>query len=283
MALAKLRKGTEFLVPSSGNSGNAKRPGFISWKDGDAKTVAFLTPIESIPIVRWHNFIKIPAPQSPQGFRYATFMCRKDPAWLEESEGHCYLCDIIGHKPDEKHVAVAIELEPIREGRKVVELKVKTRTYQRDDGTVTEYPQWGLVIQKLSNFFSYFSAWREKYDTEITEVAFDITRKGGDKTTTYPVFPIETAEIPDLSEFMDNIPTLEDILENLGSLEHYAERGGIEPGSQESPFKNDDEESTSTQVAESDETSSKISKFEELKLKLEADKAKVSSGDSYGG
>jgi hypothetical protein len=242
--------------------------------------------MEGVPLVKWHNYIKIPTPGGQKDFRYATFMCRKDPAWAEESGNQCYLCDIIGHKPDEKHVAVAVELEPIRTGRKVTELKVKTRQYTRDDGSVVEYPQWGLVIQKLSNFFSYFSAWREKYDTEITEVAFDITRKGGDKSTTYPVFPIETADIPDLSEFEDKIPSLEDVLENLGSLEHYAELQGIEPGSQESPFANEDAVNEGRLVdeerARESNVSSKLTKFEEMKLALQADKS-VSSGDSYGG
>lgn len=282
MALAGLRKGADYLVPTSGSAGSAKRPGFISWKDGDAKIIAFLTPMEEIPIVKWHNFIKVPVLDPKPGqkdFRYATFMCRKDPAWAEESGNTCYLCDTIGHKPEEKHVAVAVELEPVLDGRKVVDLKVKTRSYTRDDGTVTEYPQWGLVIQKLSNFYSYFSAWREKWDREITEIAFDVTRKGADKGTTYPTFPIETAELPDFTEFGDKIPQLEDVLENLGSLEHYTELQGIEPGSQTNPFADDDDTPTATTPQATE--GAKQSKFEELKAKLEADQAAQDHGDTY--
>jgi len=55
MALSGLRQGPRYLKPSSGKSYTK----YISWKDGDAKTIAFLTPAEEFAKVRLHNFVKV--------------------------------------------------------------------------------------------------------------------------------------------------------------------------------------------------------------------------------
>lgn len=215
MALAGLRKGTDHLKASSGG----KFSPYISWSDGDTKTVAFLTPLEEVAKVRIHNFVKIADENSQKGFRWGTFVCRKDPAFTEESGGTCPLCDIVGHKATEKHCAIAIELEATTgNGPVVTSLGVKTREGKNKDGKTVEYPQWGLVMQSFGNFFNWFSSFGKKYGG-INDIAFDITRVGDDKNTTYPIIPLMNIELPDFSQY--NIPTLEDVIEQLGSKEKY--------------------------------------------------------------
>lgn len=216
MALAGLRKGTAHLKASSGGG---KFSPYISWSDGDTKTVAFLTPLDEIAKVKIHNFVKIADENSQKGFRWGTFVCRKDPAFSDESNDTCPLCDLVGHKATEKHCAIAVELlaEP-ENSPHVQSLKVKTREGKKQDGTTQEYAQWGLVMQSFGNFFTWFSAFGQKYGG-INDIAYDITRVGGDMKTTYPIIPLMNVPLPNFSEY--NIPTLEDVIENLGSKEKY--------------------------------------------------------------
>jgi len=217
MALSGLRQGPRYLKPSSGKSYTK----YISWKDGDAKTIAFLTPAEEFAKVRLHNFVKV-EDDSERGWHWDTFMCRKDPAWLDESGGKCELCDLVGHPAREQHVALALELNPVTapNSPKVTGLEVQTVTRQKDDGTEVEYPQWGLVIQSFRNFFSFFTAFAAKYG-DVTETAFDITRDGNDKDTIYPVIPLMDVDLPDLKEVRNQVPTLLEVLESMGSREKY--------------------------------------------------------------
>lgn len=221
MALAGLRTGTENMKTTGGAG---RFTPFISWSDGDAKTIAFLTPAEQIAKVKIHNFVKIPD-DSQKGFHWATFMCRKDPAWAEESGNQCILCDTVGHKPKEQNVGIAVELNAITKpgSAMVVGLEPVIKTFTRQDGTEGSTPQWGLVIQSFGNFWNYFYARAKKYG-EIVGVAYDISRVGNDKTTTYVIDALNNIEVPDLSEY--NIPELADVLESMGSAEKYASELG---------------------------------------------------------
>lgn len=259
MALAGLRQGAQHLKPSSGGGG--RYTSYLSWSDGEAKTILFTTPFEEVAKIKIHNFVKIPDDSKEKGFRNGTFMCRKDPAWLSESNGECYLCDVVGHKAVEKHVAIAVELEAVtKPGTTAIEeLRVLTRSFTREDGTVVEYPQWGIIMQGFKNFFNYFSAFASKYGN-INETAFDVTRIGGDEMTTYPIMAVPSP-IPDLTPFQENIPTLVDVLEKMGSKEKYdTELVGADKFDQSSPYGNKSE----TKAADS-----KVhSKFEELQASL---------------
>lgn len=219
MGLAGLRQGVEYLKPSSGGGGRFTP--YISWKENDVKTIAFVTPVEKIAKVKIHNFIKVPS-DNERGFNWETFMCRKDPAWMNESNGECYICDVLGKKPQERHVAVAVELEVQMKPNQPVVLsaKVKTRNFKREDGTEIDYPVWGLVIQGFKNFYNYFTAFGQKYGS-INHTIFDITRIGGDESTAYPITPLSGADVPDLSAYLDQIPSIEELLEKLGSKEKY--------------------------------------------------------------
>lgn len=216
MALAGVRQGTAALKPSGGGG---KFVPFISWSDGDAKTVTFLTPADQIAKIKIHNFVKIPD-DSQKGFHWDTFMCRKDPAWLEESEGQCPLCDVVGHKPKDQNVAIAVELTPlVKPGTSFVTgLEPVIRTFKKQDGTEGTAVQWGLVIQSFGNFFNYFAARAKKYG-DITGIAYDISRIGNDKNTAYVIDALNNIELPNLTEYQ--IPTLLEVLESIGSAEKY--------------------------------------------------------------
>lgn len=226
MGLSGLRTGTEYLkAPASKGSRNFTP--FISWKDGESRTILFTTPIEGVAKVRLHDWVKIPHQKNPdnpldKGFHWDHFMCRKDPAWLSESGGECYLCDVIGHKASEKHTAVGIELEPVHAtgGPMVTGLNIITRSYKREDGTEVSYPQWGLIRQSFSNFYNYFTAFGQKWGG-INHAAFDVSRIGGDKNTSYVIMPLMGIDLPDLTAYAENIPTLLEVLEPMGSVEKY--------------------------------------------------------------
>lgn len=244
MALAGLRTGTENMKTTGGAG---RFTPYISWSDGDAKTIAFLTPAESIAKVKIHNFVKI-NDDSEKGFHWATFMCRKDPAWAEESNNQCPLCDIHGHKVKEQNVGIAVELNPITKpgSAMVVGLEPVIKTFKKQDGTEGSTPQWGLVIQSFGNFWNYFYARAKKYG-EITGVAYDISRVGNDKNTTYVIDALNNIEVPDLSEY--NIPDLADVLESMGSVEKYESELGDGSGVELSEYDKPESEDLETEFS----------------------------------
>lgn len=264
MGLAGLRQGPAYLKPSAG--GNRKFVPFVAWKDGQSKTVLFTTPIEEVSKVKMHKFIKVPA-DNEDGFRNEHFMCRKDPAWLDESGGECFICDILGKKPAEPHVAIAVELDagvPTAPG--VTTLTVATKTFKREDGTEVVYPQWGLVQQSFGNFFNYLTAFGQKWGG-INHTAFDVSRNGNDKNTSYVFMPLVGSDLPDVNGFDEPVQDLVSLLEEMGSVEKYALLDGSEKLDQSSKFGNDD-----TYAPTENTNDAILTKFEQLKAGLPADK-----------
>jgi hypothetical protein len=257
VALKGLRQGLDAIK----SSGKGKWTPFLSWKDGESKTIAFLHPAENIAKVKIHNFVTIPD-DSKRGFHYETFICRKDPFLAEESGNTCPLCDEIGHTATEKCVSLATELEPVMKAGTphIQRLDLKMRSYERQDGTTVEVPVWGLMIQSFGNFFNFFTAFAGKYG-DIQGIGFDIARMGNDKHTTYSISAIQNIDVPSLSGF--EFPTLEDVLTNLGSLEKYQDLAGVEPGSQ-----TDFEGSGTTEIQEPASNARQRTKFEELAANL---------------
>lgn len=229
--MANFRKGTALIKEAAESKGGVSRftPN-IYWKDGDVKTIAFRTPADDIPKIRIHQAVRIPDDNMERGYRYDNFLCRKDPSMIEESGGHCPLCDDIGHAASERFVALAVELEPVTQGKRTSALNVKYSKFERKDGTEVEIPRWGLVVQASKNFFAWLGAYDETKG-DITEKAFEVQRQGGSKDTKYFFFP-EDAPLPDFSPIEDQLPDLEDLLEQMGSDEKYAQLDGVEPGSQ---------------------------------------------------
>jgi len=236
--MSRFRTGTDLIKQDASRKGGKRRftPN-IYWKAGDIRTVAWLTAANEIPKVRLHQMVRIPDDRFDSGFRYETIVCKKDPALIEEFGGDCELCDRVGHEAVERYVALAIELEAIKEGRKVKDLKVKLETYKDKEGKDQTAPRWGVVIQASKNFFSYFAAYDEA-SGDIRDVAWEIHREGGSTDTKYHPFVVmngpNAVELPDLTEYVENIPELETLLEDMGSPEKYEQVADLEPGSQPS-------------------------------------------------
>jgi hypothetical protein len=229
----EFRKGTDLIKSTAENRGGKRKfTKNIYWKPGDVRTIAWVTAADEIPKVRLHQMVRIPDDRLESGVRYETFLCKKDPSMVDESGGVCPLCDDVEHEPTERFIALAVELEAEKEGKRVKSLKVKYDTVKRDDGTEVEYPRWGIVIQGAKNFFSYFAAYDEM-SGDIRDTAWEITREGDGVGTKYHSFEVKAA-LPDLSEVIDNIPTLETLLEEMASDEKYATASELEPGSQPS-------------------------------------------------
>lgn len=238
----EFRKGVEEIKRDAERKpGKRKWTPSIYWKTGDIKTIAFLTSADEAPKVRLHQMVKVPDDTRTSGVRYETVICKKDPAMVEDFNGECPLCDKVGHGAAERYVALAIELEPTREGKRTKSLAVKTNAAEDKDGNTVDYPQWGLVIQASSNFFSYFAAYHESTG-DIRDVAWEIHREGSSSKTKYHPFIVmngtNAVPLPDLSEIVDSIPSLDDLLEEMASPEKYAELEALPAGSQPS-FGND--------------------------------------------
>lgn len=260
MALTGLRQGREYLKETQRKG---RWTPFIYWKDKQTKTITFLSSADEVAQVLMHTYVKIPA-DNEAGFIPENFMCRKDPAWAEESGNYCQLCDEIGHKPTVRHVAVGVELEPVG-GEKSKQFRVVTVKRDREDGTTVEYPKWGLIVQAYNNFFNYFSTFAER-EGDIVGHVFDVARKGNDTKTAYPVFPIANAEIQGLEDV--EAPSVLEIMNDMGSQEKYDRLlGSVEAGSQDQ-F----EESFAPEEASTEGNEQARTKFEQLRNALQDDK-----------
>lgn len=261
----KFRTGTDLIKQDAARKGGKRRftPN-IYWKPGDVRVLAWLTEAGDIPKVRLHQMVRIPDDRFDSGVRYETFLCKKDPAIADEFGGACELCDDVEHDAVERYVALAVELEPVKEGKKVKELKVKLDEYKDKDGNDQTAPRWGLVIQASKNFFSYFAAYDEA-NGDIREVAWEIHREGGSTDTKYHPFVVmngpNAVPLPDLSDVVDNIPELEELLENMASEEKYEQVAGLEKGSQ--PSFGNKAKTTETGTAPTGERATEFAKIRE--------------------
>jgi hypothetical protein len=243
----------------------------IYWKAGDIKTIAWLTEASEIPKVLVHTFVRVPDDSYQSGYRNENIICKKDPSMLDEFGGQCELCDDLQHKATERFLALAVELEPVKEGQKVKALKIKVNPYKNKEGVVTEYPQWGIVSQASSNFFSYYGNYAETQG-DIREIGWEIHREGGGRDTKYHPYIVmngpQAVALPDLSKLVKEIPTLDELLEEMAAPEKYAEVAGLDPDSQ--PTFGDDAKEESGSVP----SGSRQSEFDRIRDEL-------GSGNAY--
>lgn len=281
MALTGLRKGTEEIHKAEKGGGGGKYTSFIGWKDGDTKLVYFVTPAEEIPKLKLHSFVEIPYEDSDgnEATRYDTLVCRKDPAFREESNNTCDLCDRVGHNPTEKFVALAVELEPIKDGKKIKGVTPLMRSYEDRDGNEQEVPQVGLVIQAARNFFAPYVAWDGR--VELAETSFEVQREGASTDTKYYFFPVNAA--PDLEGL--EIPELLDVIERMGSEEKYESVADVQPGSQKqwgNDSKKGSKKSASKKKAEPQTSGDLRSQFEKIAEDVKGRKAsETEEAESY--
>ncbi len=260
--MAEFRKGVGLIKETAESKGGARKftPN-IYWKEGDIRTLTFVTPADEIPKVRLHQMVQVPDDSFERGFKYESFLCRKDPSMAAESNGQCILCDHIGHDATERFVALAVELEPIKDKKETVGFNVLVNKVKRDDGTEVDYPRWGLVIQGAKNFYAWLAAYDESKG-DITKLGFEIHREGASIGTKYHFFPEKGTPLPEnLQEVLEDIPTLEALLEEMGSEEKYSMLSEVEPGSQPS-FGNS--------APAKPQTNSRQSRFDKVKSEVES-------------
>lgn len=199
----------------------------IWWKgDGAERYVLFLTPVEEVPRFDIHEYIEVGKGKKANGesfTRYAKFMCRQVPAIGEA----CKLCDLDNDAKD-RHLAVAVELEPILEKKgkrnKVVGFEALTHTFERgvkgdDDEWETEEvtaPSIGVVTQSGSNFFGFLGDFNDK-QAPIEDTPFQVIRRGETRNVNYDFihFMDRPVDLTAVIEHLDGISYLEDDLEEI--------------------------------------------------------------------
>jgi hypothetical protein len=250
-------RGTAVIKEMAERKGKRRFTPNIFWaKSGDVRYIAWLTDADDVIKVRLHEFVRVPDDSRESGFRWETFLCRKDEALVESSGGYCTLCDDLKHEAKERFVGLAIELEPDLDGKRITGLNVMINKFKNKDGEDREAPRWGLITQGSKNFFAYFAAFFERRGT-IKGFGWEIQRDGDGLGTKYNPMKIDEVPLPDLTPFLEDVPKLEDILEGMGSDEKYKELEGVEPDSQES--------AAPTEEAQSE--------FDRLKAEIEGAKA----------
>jgi hypothetical protein len=218
--MANFRRGSAAITAAAegGKSG-----GFVnnmSWKVDEKKYVQFLTGLEEMPTVLFHNFI-ITGIKKDGDAQYNNFVSRRDPA-LDGADGYDPILTRFGQKPSHRTLAVAAELVPeFREekGRKrVTGVTLGTRTWKSKEGDVTE-PGLYLINQSPGNFFGYLTSWEEDTGKSVSDVVWSITRRGSSKDTTYDMVEVSGVEPVDLSDVLDKAPDLDEYLSGLADEE----------------------------------------------------------------
>lgn len=265
-----LRQGAEALresIDRAKSSGNGAQTNWFQWKDGETKTLRFLTDVSKIYVLNMHDYVLC-----ADGKR-RTFVCRKE---LDES---CPLCSVEDVRKREMGWGLAVLRKEIRQD---VEGKSKLVGYEdfteeKDDKV---QPHVGIVRQAPTNFWIQIDGIQEKYGS-IRDRDLDIIRKGGDKSTVYMAYPCDPVEIPNLDErYAKYTPDLKALLEGMGTLEYYGyfdgsrkagdrrEGGG---GSGGAPAASRPEESPVDEQTE----------FDRLRAEVEAAQTNAGAGSTY--
>lgn len=185
---------------SQSRSGVNPYPAFcpeIKWVDDrEEKFIAFLNRPEEIPTVALHTFVPVGTATSKAGkeyTKYESFIDRTDPGIGEDKDD---LTDRLGHRAQQRSIAVAVELEPtyvkVNNRNRPNGFQVKTETYTRkteDGGTEeVEAPVIGLVVQSPRNFFGWIGSFHES-TAPIEETPLQVIRRGKDAGTAYDFTP----------------------------------------------------------------------------------------------
>lgn len=226
--MPKYRSGAAAIdeAATSSKGGSSFKPFVpeIFWKEADEKKyILVLSPIDEVAVLDLHEFIKLPDENRSDGFRYESFLSRKDPMIEEDYDK---IEDDLGRKSKTRIMGAAVELVPVMEtikGRKrPTSFAVKTEDFKRntDDGEeIVTFPKVGLIVQSSQLMWSPLKSLDESQGP-LEELPLEIIRRipGGQKSNTQYEF-IPFMDIPvDLSavtEYVDGISYLTDVLEEL--------------------------------------------------------------------
>lgn len=213
---ANFRRGMKAMAEAqeSQRSGGAL-PAFcpeIKWVDDrEEKYIAFLTRPEDIPTVALHTFVPVGTATSKAGkeyTKYESFIDRTDPGVGEDKDD---LTERLGHRSQQRSLAVAVELEPtystVNGRKRPTGFAVKTENYTRktDDGGTEEVeaPVIGMIVQSPRNFFGWVGSFHESMGS-IEETPLQVLRRGKDAGTAYDFTPFLDQPI-DYTNLFDNI------------------------------------------------------------------------------
>ena len=288
MALT-LRKGNEEMKKAAERSGGGKFMPSMKWDAGETKYIQFITAIEDIPTVLFHNFIVT-------GFRddgnkiYNSFISRRDPA-IDGPEGYDELIDRFDESPVNKSIALALELEPVYKTqgkRKTIEgFEPAYRTFETKDGEEKTVPAVQLIIQSPGNFFGWLSTYADmkpiegaifavkrvgkstdtRYDfMEVTDEGLDLTDVLEEVEFDFEAYLEELADEDRMRELIGDLP--DDFVVNPYNKNRKKESGGK---STRTRVKADVEEEPAEESAEEVEKPTRSRRFAALKSEMKGD------------
>jgi hypothetical protein len=233
---ANFRRGMKAMAEaqeSQARSGSNPYPAFcpeIKWVDDrEEKFIAFLNRPEDIPTVALHTFVPVGTATSKAGkeyTKYESFIDRTDPGVGEDKDD---LTERLGHRSQQRSVAVAVELEPtyvkVNGRNRPNGFQVKTETYTRkteDGGTEeVEAPLVGLVIQSPRNFFGWVGSFHES-TAPIEETPLQVIRRGKDAGTAYDFTPFLDQKI-DYTNLFNNVDGIAYLRGELDEIDLHGE------------------------------------------------------------
>ena len=191
--MAKFRRGADAIKQSAKSGGSGSFTPMLTWKAGEKKYVQFVTPLEEVPTVLYHNFIRVSDTDDGRPV-YRSFISRRDPA-LDGPNGYDPIWDR-GYPAKPRQIAVAVELEPVYGAgtgnrKKIESFSVKQREYTNKNGETVSVPAVGLIVQSHIFFGPLTTADEEGYP--LSESVMLISRRGGDQNTAYDVIPVGDA------------------------------------------------------------------------------------------
>jgi len=226
--LAKAR-GKENLDSRAARSGGKFMPN-LKWEAGETKYIQFITPVEEIVTVLFHNFIVTGYREEDGKPIYNSFISRRDRA-IDGQDGYDELIDRFEVTPSQRSIALAVELEPVFKTsgkRKTIEgFEVAERTFENADGDEKTVPAVHLIIQSPGNFFGWLSTFADMKPIESS--IFAVKRVGKTTDTRYDWMETD-AEPIDLEGILDEVEfDFDAYLENLADEDRMRELIGPLP------------------------------------------------------
>jgi hypothetical protein len=215
--------------PNKGKGGKKFTPFTpkIRWSDdGEIKFILILNPVEDIPTLQMHEWVKVGMNQNGKA-RYEDFIYRKDPAIGEDYDD---LEDRLDLLPRERTLAVAVELEPtyteVKGRKRPTGFEVKTESFERrteEDVEIVTAPIIGIVSQSRFNFFGWVGSFNDS-TAPIEETPLQVLRRGKDASTDYDFTPFidQPVDFSNLIDGIGNVNYLRDVDMGIDGLDEDA-------------------------------------------------------------
>lgn len=188
--MASFRRGKK-AAEAAKSSGGTFTPTFTWKNDGDEHFLQFLTPADEILTILYHNFIIVGENEDGRKI-YRDFISPTDPA-IGGTEQDDPLITRFDVKPKTCNAALAVALDPVTRGGKIVDFEVQHRVYTDKEGKEKSVPNVALVIQSVfTDLFPYLFKYAD-VQGPIEEEVFQITQTGTKKDKKLQVFRVGDA------------------------------------------------------------------------------------------